>query len=186
MHGDRTSWRYPAGAAACLVLGLVAYLGDRRVPLLGWVDLGFHELGHLLTYPFPDPVTAMMGSVAQVGVPMGLAGYFWLRLRDPLAAGLCLAWAGTSARDVAVYVADAPYERLALIGGDHDWAFLLHRWDALDSAATIATGLRALGIVLIACGIAACLWRLIPADEEAPAGSLPTGRRPRSFPLPRR
>jgi hypothetical protein len=161
---DRTTPKYVAGAVACLVLGLVAYAGDGRVPLLGWVDLGFHELGHLLTYPLPEPVTAIMGSVAQVAVPLGLAAYFWLRTSDPVAAGLCLAWAGTSCRDVAVYVADAPYERLVLIGGDHDWAFLLHRWDALDQAATIATGLRAVGIVLVACGIAACVWRLVPAS----------------------
>jgi hypothetical protein len=151
-------WRYVAGVVACAVIGYFPYVQQRRVPLLGGVDLGFHELGHMLTYVFPDVITAIMGSVFQVVIPLGLAAYFGLRRRDLLAAGLCLAWAGTSAADVSVYIADGPFQRLPLIGGSHDWAFLLGpaAFDNLDGAAAIAGAVKVFGGLLVLAGIALC------------------------------
>jgi hypothetical protein len=161
-------WRYAVGTAGCLVLGWFAFVRGTRVPLLGLVDLGFHELGHLLTYPFPDVITAMMGSVTQVAVPLGVALYFLFLRRDRLAGGLCLAWAATSAQDASVYIADAPRQSLPLLGdGIHDWAFVLGRWHAIDRAAAIATGVKAFGLAMLFAGFAICLWNLIM--EEPPA-----------------
>ncbi len=65
-----------AGIAACLVLGFFPFIRGTRVPILGQVDLGFHELGHMLTYVLPDVATAAMGSVTQVAVPLGIGLYF--------------------------------------------------------------------------------------------------------------
>ncbi len=143
---------------ACAVIGYFPFVQQRRVPLLGGVDLGFHELGHMLTYVFADVVTALMGSVFQIVVPLGLAAYFGIRRRDFLGAGLCLAWAGASAADVAVYVADAPYERLPLIGGAHDWAYLLgpSAFGNMEGAARIAGMVDVMGGLLILAGIALC------------------------------
>src|SRR5213592_3143928 len=98
--GRRIPWRAVAALGACLVLGWFAFVRSRNVPLLSLVDLGFHELGHLLTYWLPDVVTAMMGSINQVLVPLGLATYFLFR-RDRLAGALCLAWAGPAPRPPA-------------------------------------------------------------------------------------
>jgi hypothetical protein len=167
-HGQEagpTPWRAAAGVAVCLLFAWFSIARDVRVPLLGPVDLGFHELGHLLTYPFPDVVTAAMGSIAQIAVPLGLASYFLIARDDLVGGGTCLAWAGTAARDVAVYVADAPVERLELIGGEHDWAFLLGpgHLDALDAAATIAAVVRVTGTILVVGGIACCAWELFRA-----------------------
>ena len=121
------------------------------MPLLGWIDLAIHEFGHVATYPLPDLVTAMMGSIAQVAVPLAICAPL------PRAGGSssrrcsCLAWAGTSARDAAVYIADAPYERLELIGGMHDWAFALgpEGLDALDRAGAVAAAVPAAGLVMV-------------------------------------
>jgi hypothetical protein len=169
-----------AGIAGCLLLGWFSVVRDVRVPLLGLVDLGFHELGHLLTYPFPDVVTAAMGSIAQVAVPLGLAAYFGVLRGDGVGAAVCLGWAGTSARDAAVYVADAPFQRLELIGGEHDWAFVLgpEHLDALDAAGTIASVIRVAGTLLLLAGIAWCLWNLVhtlprPARRPSPRPVLP-------------
>lgn len=164
-------WRFVAGVAGCLVLAWFSVLRDVRVPLLGLVDLGFHELGHLVTYPFPDVVTASMGSITQVAVPLGLAAYFAVLRGDLVGGGVCLAWAGTAARDAAVYVADAPYERLELIGGEHDWAFVLgpEHLDVLGAAETIGAVIRVGGTVLVVCGIACCAWGIVRA--------IPRGRR---------
>ncbi len=158
MESWKVLWRYVAGVVACAVIGYFPYVQQRRVPLLGGVDLGFHELGHMLTYVFPDVITAIMGSVFQVLIPLGLAAYFGLRRRDLLAAGLCLAWAGASAADVSVYIADGPFQRLPLIGGSHDWAFLLGpaAFDNMDGAAAIAGAVKVLGGLLVLAGIALC------------------------------
>src|SRR4051812_33806951 len=137
------TWRRDLGGlAACLALGWLGLRGQ-RVPLLSMADLGFHELGHLVCYaidtvlPWPVALTAAAGSVAQVGVPVGLATYFLVARRDSVGGAVCLAWGATAAADVARYIADAPYQRLPLIGGEHDWATVLlpEHLNRLDQAA---------------------------------------------------
>src|SRR5688572_17452054 len=119
----------------------------RSIPLLSLVDLGFHELGHLLTYPFADRITAVMGSVSQVGVPLGLAVYFaWMR-SDRIATSVCLTWAATAAQNVSVYIRDAPHQQLDLIGGEHDWAFLLA--SDLQRAESLGRDIQTFGALLL-------------------------------------
>lgn len=184
MESWKTLWRYVAGVVACALMGFFPFVQQRRVPLLGGVDLGFHELGHMLTYVFPDVISALMGSVFQVAVPLGLAAYFGLRRRDLLAAGLCLAWAGTSAVDVSVYIADAPFQRLPLIGGSHDWAYLLGpaAFDTMTGAAGIAGTVKFAGALLVLAGIGLCFRG--PFVEPAPGK--PSIRRPVRVREPRR
>lgn len=171
-------WRFVAGLAGCLVLGWFAFVRGEAVPVLRLVDLGVHELGHLLTYVFPDMITAVAGSAFQILVPVGLALVFWFGVSDRMAAGLCLAWAGSSAQHVEVYVADAPHQRLPLIGGEHDWAFILGRMGLLDRAEGVATVVRGLALVLLLAGMAACLWGLARANRTtvAPPALEPAGR----------
>jgi hypothetical protein len=148
---DRARWAAVATSLWCAALAWVSYGLGRRVPLLSLVDLGFHELGHLVTYPLPwDVVTAAMGSTTQVAVPLGCALYFAFWRRDYVGAGVCTAWAGTSARDASVYVADAPYQRLELIGGEHDWAFILERH--LSWAAPLSRAVAVFGALLLVAG----------------------------------
>jgi len=167
-------WRDVAGAIGCALLGLVSFGGGRRVPLLEWIDLAIHEAGHVVTYILPDLITAMMGSVAQVAVPLAIAAHFLWR-RELVSAMLCMAWAGTSARDASVYIGDAPYERLELIGGTHDWAFALgpDGFDALDRAAAVAAVVHGAGLAMVAAAVAGCLARpllLARLEQSGPAG----------------
>ncbi len=180
----RTLWRYVAGVVGCALIAYFPFVLQRRVPLLGGVDLGFHELGHMLTYVFPDIVTALMGSVFQVAVPVGLAVYFGLRRRDLLAAGLCLAWAGASAVDVSIYIADAPFQRLPLIGGSHDWAYLLSpvAFGNLSGAAEIAGTVKMVGAGLVLAGIGLCFGgpysNRVPVSRGFPTRSAVRVREP--------
>jgi hypothetical protein len=162
-------WRPLVALAAMALLGWFAFVRHTRVPLLAHVDLGFHELGHLIGYliPISERLTAALGSITQVAVPAGLAVYFgWLR-RDRVAMALMLGWAGTSGANVGAYIADAPYERLPLIGGDHDWAFLLGptEFNALHRADDLAGLVTFLGGVALVAGMGVLLT--MPLAEVA-------------------
>jgi hypothetical protein len=70
-----------------------------------------------------------------------------------------------------VYIADAPHERLQLIGGHHDWAFLLGRWDIMPLADELAglvwfTGL-VIGLVGLGIVLAPVLRSVLDAREDA-------------------
>ena len=146
-------WKSLLAAGAGSVMLYVAFRLGERVILLGMFDLGIHELGHLLFAPFGEVVSFVMGSGLQVLVPFGLAGYFWLWRRDRLAAGWLMTWGATSMQDVSVYIADAPYRSLQLIGGTHDWWWLLRRWDRLDLADEISRTVWGLGLLLGLAGL---------------------------------
>ena len=137
----------------CAVCGYFAFVRSHRVPLVSLADLGFHELGHLIMYilPISQILTAAMGSIMQCAVPLGLAVYFGWWRKDNVGMVACLAWASTNFQDASVYIADAPYERLQLIGSEHDWAFVLgsqglHR---MQDAARIASTVRGIGLMLL-------------------------------------
>ncbi|MEM9713800.1 MAG: hypothetical protein AAGA17_16390 [Actinomycetota bacterium] len=150
------AWTYGAGlAVVALAVGVWSLATGSDVPLLVFADLGFHELGHLIGYVTrpPEWIIAIAGTGLQIAVPIGAAAALGLWRRDPFGATVCLAWAATSLRNSSVYVADAPYERLPLIGGEHDWAYLLgDHWQALDRADDIAAWMRNTGWAVLFLG----------------------------------
>lgn len=176
-----THWRawirYVVAAGVGAAMSWFAFIAHDPVPVFDWVDLGFHEVGHVITYPFPHLFTAVAGSLLQVAVPAGLAVYFWLRQHDRAATGFCMAWAGTSAWDVSVYIADAPYQALPLIGGgQHDWAYILgpRQFDAIDRAGSIAGFVETMGMAVAAAGVGLALWPAVRfAFDRSPERSQP-------------
>ncbi|MGI9647862.1 MAG: hypothetical protein ACR2OI_05020 [Acidimicrobiia bacterium] len=151
-------------AVVATILLWIAFANDSRVPLLAMFDLGIHELGHLVFRPFGMVMSFVMGSGLQILVPFGLAAYFWFWQRDRVSAGLLMAWGATSMQDVSVYIADAPYRSLQLIGGTHDWWWLLGRWQRLEWADELANGVWYLGLVLGLTGLAVIA---VPVAREA-------------------
>jgi hypothetical protein len=187
-------WRRAADvtAAVLCVAALVWSFGlGERVPLLAAVDLGFHELGHLVLGWAPGLVPPLAGSLFQVGVPLGLAAYFAFGRREEYAAALMLGWAGTSARDVSVYIADAPFESLPLIGGMHDWAWILGSTQRMGWAGPLAHTVRVSGLLLVCTGLCVALWPFVAAEiqrrqaaaDRARLATLPR-RDPRNRPSP--
>jgi hypothetical protein len=157
--------RLGGAMAACAVIGYFPFVRGTRVPLLGLFDFGIHELGHLLFIWAGRTVHFLAGSLLQVAVPVGLAVAFWWWGNLP-AVAIMTAWAGANLWDVSVYVADAPYQRLALWGGgQHDWATLLGGWGAIDAADEIAGILSVLGGVAV---IGAMVLCAIPAFARFP------------------
>lgn len=186
--GWRRWGRYAVAAGAAAAIAAFAFVLRRPVPVFDWVDLGVHELGHMLV-PGPRMLHFLAGSAVQVLLPAGLAAYFFWRQRDPAGGGLCLAWAGASAWDVSVYIADAPVQALPLIGGGtHDWAYLLgpQGWDAVGSAATIARVVDVAGMAMALAGISAALWPAVRSFRggRVPALQLPLDDPPAGAPVP--
>lgn len=155
-----------AALVACLAMGFFAFVRQEQVPLLWAADLGFHELGHLLTmFWAPRFVTAAAGSFMQVAVPLGLAGYFQRFRRDRIGLSLMLAWAGISMANVAAYVADAPFQQLELLGGPggHDWAFIFgpEALNNLSFSGPFSTILWICGAALLAAAVALCVHGIV-------------------------
>jgi hypothetical protein len=181
MTRTRPTVAWIAVLAWCAVAGWFAFARSQRVPLVAFANLGFHELGHLVMYVLPinEILTAAMGSIMQCAVPLGLAAYFGWYRRDLLPMVACLAWAATNFQEVAVYVADAPFQRLELIGGRHDWAFVLgpDGLDRMSEASRDASAVRGIGVLVLlgaaAVGVAG-LWTAITRSASNGSDTIST------------
>jgi hypothetical protein len=178
---DQHPWhrwgRYVLAAALASLVGWFAFVANSEVPLLDQFDLGMHELGHLLAAFMPRMVMFVAGSLLQIAVPLGLAWYFGMMRSDAAGGGFCLAWAGASAWDVSVYVADAPIQALPLIGGgQHDWAYLLgpQGWNAMHLADELAGFIEYSGVVLTGLGVAVAAWAAVRGLAAGPVPVAPS------------
>jgi len=151
-----------ATALVCLLALWWSFIAGERVPLLTGVDLGFHELGHLVFAWAPGLVPPLAGSVVQVAVPLGLAAYFRFLRRETLPAVLMLAWAGTSAQNASVYIADAPTQYLPLLGnGRHDWAWIFSELGHLEWAVPFARVVWFGGLLMVFAGLVLAVAPLV-------------------------
>lgn len=177
-------WPWVVSAGAVVLIGVLSATTGALVPLLWLVDFGIHEFGHLIMGWAPWTVAAFAGSFAQVAAPAGLAAYFAFGRRELWAAAPLLAWAGDSLRSVAVYIADAPYQRLDLWGGEgalHDWAQLL-QGKPMMYAGTIAWLANAVGWLAIAAALAVAVAPLV-AQYRAGAKRVADERREATLPV---
>lgn len=167
----RFPWRSVAATVAIVAMWWVAFENGDRIPVLTYVNLGVHEFGHMVTYSFDHVVTALMGSLFQVAVPLLLGVYFFVARGDWAGAGLCLAWAATSSLEVAVYVADAPTQDLVLIGGTHDWAYVLgpNGYDAIEQAGPLAETIRRCAQAALIAAAALCVASAFRTRTQAVA-----------------
>jgi hypothetical protein len=88
------------------------------------------------------------GSLMQILIPAICAIYFWLH-QQRASSATALFWAGESLTNVAIYVADARRIELPLIGGDHDWNYLLDRLNLLNQADALGRLVFLLGVLAI-------------------------------------
>lgn len=177
-------WPWVVSAGAVVLIGVLSATTGARVPLLWLFDFGIHEFGHLITAWAPWTVTAFAGSFVQVAVPLGLAAYFAFGRHEMWAAAPLLAWAGASLRNVAAYIADAPYQRLELWGGDgvlHDWAQLL-QGKPMMHAGTLAWLANAIGWLAIATALALALAPLA-AQRQAGVKRVADAQREATLPV---
>lgn len=127
--------------------------------LLHVLHLPIHEAGHLIFTPFGEFMHFLGGSLFQVSFPLFFSVYF-LRQKQFYAVAFTLLWCGDSLIDVSPYIADAYHQEIALIGGEHDWAFLLGELDLVHRCETIGALVHFKGAVLM---FGAVLWALVLA-----------------------
>ncbi len=146
-------WIYRTGKY--VVIGIMAlfffYMVIKRSSwcFLDYVNLPFHEFGHLFFNPFGETLQFMGGTISQLMWPFILIVYF-IRRKEALSASFCLFWFGENFLNISKYIADARSMRLPLVGGGiHDWNFLLGKWHALRYDHTIANVVFVLGVVLM-------------------------------------
>jgi hypothetical protein len=174
---QREWWHHAIGLPVVVLLGWYAFVRGTRVPVLGWIDLAVHEFGHVAFAWLPRAGMLTMGSGTQVMVPLLVAAGLWWRSRDRLGAALALGWAATSTQDASVYIADAPYQRLPLIGGVHDWGTLLgpHHLDAMWAAEDLARLVWASGLLLWVVAVAVLVTEIVRLRGTGASGDGPSG-----------
>jgi hypothetical protein len=97
------------------------------------VNLVFHEAGHVLFAIFGNQtLTILGGSLNQLLIPLIVLITFFYK-RDTAGAVFALFWFFGNFLDVGIYMADARFLKLPLIGGlgmeTHDWRNLFNRFD---------------------------------------------------------
>lgn len=176
MARSERPWTYGLAGVLVLVAGWFAFIRGTRVPLLGMVDLAIHEAGHVFFLWAPRDLMLIMGNGFQALIPLVFAFAFVVRHRDLAGGAAALAWCATSLQDASVYIADAPYRRLPLLGPEssHDWWQLLgsHGW--LDAADELARVVWLAGVLAYAAAVAmlAVGWRHDDAWRAGAPGTL--------------
>lgn len=161
LKDDALSWcaedrsivlRLPLLAYGLFLLWKAIFRPDLFTPF-DFLNLGIHELGHVVAMPFGEWIGIVGGSLAQVIAPLFGAWQF-LRQRDYFAAAFAFGWLGESLVNLSVYIGDARKQELPLanlFGGDpvHDWNYLLTSMNRLSMDLTYAKRVQTLGVLSV-------------------------------------
>lgn len=131
---------------------VASQVSSGELPFLHTVDLVFHEAGHTIFSPLGEFMQVLGGTVIQLAIPVALLGYFWRRY-DTVSAFLMLWWVGQNLLDIGVYAGDARAQAIQLIGGEHDWAYLLGKINLLEYDVFLAKTLFFIGIFIMVTAI---------------------------------
>lgn len=135
----------------CALFGWFSVLHGGDVPVLWLLQLAVHEMGHWVFATFGERTMLLMGSGAEILVPilLGVGCVVWRTKRNLIAAGMCWAVAAGAFVHTAAYIADAPLGEATLIGGESDWLILLdEHWDVLYKAHVYAGWARTAGLIV--------------------------------------
>jgi hypothetical protein len=151
------------------VYGIMCADADRGHFIDG-ANLVVHEAGHLLFGYLGQAMGVLGGTILQLLVPVAFTVYF-VRQGSRYSAAVTLFWAGQNMFNISVYIKDAPFMELPLVGvggGEcvHDWNFLLLKSGMLASAQAIGKLVYGLGVLVVA---AAVVLGFVFSVERGPA-----------------
>jgi hypothetical protein len=125
---------------------------------LHYINLPFHEAGHIFFQIFGRWMTSLGGTLGQLLVPFVCLLALLIKSRDPFGASATLWWLGESFMDIAPYINDARSGKLMLLGGVtgkeadygyHDWEFILSEVGLLRFDHFLARLAEGVGIILM-------------------------------------
>ena len=162
-EGRRWTWRVP-------LLAFFAYVAVRHLAdpmytsIFGGINLGIHELGHVVFSWAGQWVSVLGGTLLQCAAPV-VAAFLFLRQPDYFGVTVAGVWLSTNLYGVATYMADARALELPLVtigpeGGEveHDWNYLLDSVNLLNYDTTLAGLVRLLAFLLMWGSIAGGAW----------------------------
>jgi hypothetical protein len=145
-------WKAVGALGVCAIYGWFAIVKNIQVPVLVFLDIAVHEIGHKVFSPFGNLIMLIMGTGTQILFPLVVGLMFGIWTRNLIAWGICWAWAASAMCDGARYIYDAPRGEMMLLGagdGLGDWSKILgpEHFDKLYLADRLSSQLRTLGIV---------------------------------------
>ncbi len=122
----------------------VRHLSDKDYgSIFSGINLGIHELGHVVLSFMPMFITVAAGTLFQLAAPAASILVF-LKQRDFFALSVSLGWLSTSLFSVSRYAGDAREMELPLVspfGGEeiiHDWNYMLSKVGLLGAAPAVS------------------------------------------------
>ena len=183
------TWKAVGALGVCAFYGWFAIVKNVQVPVLVFLDIAVHEIGHKVFSPFGNLIMLIMGTGTQILFPLVVGVVFGIWKRNFIAWGICWAWAASAMCDGARYIYDAPRGEMMLLGagdGLGDWSKILgpEHFDKLYLADRLSSRLRTLGIVMWFVAVGLIVFSLVrnlqanrdvTAAQTARATSTPSG-----------
>ncbi len=165
-------WKGVGALLLCALYGWFALVRNTETPILQFLDIAVHEVGHKLFSPFGELIMLIMGSGWQVLFPVLLGVVFAVWQRNLIAWGICWAWAANAMSDAARYIYDAPRGELMLLGysgGLGDWSRILgpEHFDKLYLADRLAADVRAAAFVTWFAAVGIIVYALVRTTTAA-------------------
>lgn len=118
---------------------------------MDYVNFLFHEAGHVVFLVFGTTIGFLGGTILQLLIPIICGLVLIKQQEDWFGGGLCGWWFGENMVNIGLYMKDAPYRVMPLIGGEHDWVYLFSQWQLMPHAETIGQSVISLGFIVM-CG----------------------------------
>lgn len=158
-------WWYRLPLLAWMVWLALTLTADRsHQHLFSAINLGIHEMGHVVFGPFGMTLMVLGGTILQCLAPFA-AALVLIKANDLFGIPFCATWLGTNLCYVAVYMADARARVLPLVsigGGDayHDYEYLFSSWGVLGADTAIAGLVTVIAVLVLWTAVAAGAWIL--------------------------
>jgi hypothetical protein len=141
--------------AAAVIFWIHALIDEDGFLILDYVNLPFHEFGHIFFGFFGETLAIWGGTIGQLLVPFLLIVAFWTK-KDTLGVAFAVFWFGENLLNISNYIADAQVMLLPLVGGgEHDWNIILSQLKALKMSLLIGTIVRIAGWCVM---VASVVW----------------------------
>lgn len=154
-----------------LAVGYEPTQPDYHPPFVLWIvdtiNLFIHEAGHFFFRPFGMWVHIIAGSFFQCLIPGLLLLVTWRQNVHQIA--LPAFWLGENLVNVSVYIRDAPFRQLKLIGKGliHDWNWLLT--GNLGAAEPLGVMVFGIGVLICAAAVGAGGYFALGTFRTAPS-----------------